>query len=114
MRPPPTVLIGGVCGSRSPCRRMTGQNVPYWNQRANTSRNASSSGLPPWKPPMSVVHHGMPAMPMCRPAANWLRKLSKLEWMSPDQTSAPYFCEPAHAQRRRFKIFFCPSFSMPS
>ena len=57
-------------GSRKPWSRMTGQNVPYWNQRMNSSRYASSAGRPPWKPPMSVVHHGIPASDALRPAGN--------------------------------------------
>ena len=63
---------------------------------------------------MSVVHQGMPAMPMFSPAANWLRKLSKLEWMSPLHTKAPYFWEPAQAHRSRLMMFSWPWACMPS
>ena len=52
----------------APCRRNTGQNTPYWNQRTSSSRNAGSLGSPKSKPPMSVVHQGMPATAMCSPA----------------------------------------------
>ena len=63
---------------------------------------------------MSVVHQGMPAMPMFSPAASWLRRLSKVEWMSPDQTSAPYLWLPAQAQRTRLKGRSTPLVFSPS
>ena len=53
--------------------------TPYWNQRITSSRYSGSSGSPPWKPPMSVVHHGMPERPMFSPAGIWARSVSKVD-----------------------------------
>ena len=91
-----TSLAAPVCsdpimvpGWRTPCSRKTGQNTPNWNQRTISSRNDGSLMSPFLKPPMSVVHHGMPDRPMLRPAEIWRRRSSKVESMSPDQTRAP-------------------------
>ena len=54
---------------------MTGLNVPNWNQRTSSSRKAGSAVTPPWKPPMSVAHHGMPASPMLSPAQTLLAQI---------------------------------------
>ena len=48
-----------------------------------------SSGSPSKKPPMSVVHQGMPLSAMFSPARTCVRSASKVEAMSPDQTAAP-------------------------
>ena len=45
-----------------------GQNAENCAQRISTSRYAGSSGSPPLKPPVSVVHHGMPDSAMFNPA----------------------------------------------
>ncbi len=91
----PSAACTGVDGIRSPCKRMTGQNAPNWNHRTSSSRKPSSSGSPWWKPPMSVVNHGIPATPMWMPAVTWARSAAKLEAMSPDHTRAPYRWLPA-------------------
>ena len=49
---------------------------------------------------MSVVHQGMPAMPMLRPARTCRRSESQVAGMSPDQTAAEYRCCPAQAERQ--------------
>ena len=87
---PPVISVPkGVRGARKPCSRNSGQKAPNWNQRTISSRKSGSSGSPPWKPPMSVVHHGMPERPMFRPARTWWRSESQVAGMSPDQTAAP-------------------------
>jgi len=73
-----------VPGSRIPCSRKTGENTPNWKQRTMSSRKDGEVMSPPLKPPMSVVHHGMPERPMFSPAGTCLRRSSKVESMSPD------------------------------
>ena len=63
---------------------------------------------------MSQVHHGMPAMPAFRPADSCLRMAVKVDSTSPDHSSAPYFCDPAQAQRIRWQMFSSPCSFMPS
>ena len=72
-----------------PWSRNSGQNAPYWNQRTISSRKYGVSILPPWKPPMSVVHQGMPDSPTFSPARTCFCSASKVEGMSPDQSAAP-------------------------
>ena len=90
----PAALItrsrGFVLSDRTPCNRMTGQNAHNWNKRIKSSWNSGSWISPPVKPPMSVVHHGIPEMPMLRPIQTCLRRMSNRLWMSPLHTSAPY------------------------
>ena len=54
-----------------------------------SSRNEGDVMSPFLKPPMSVVHHGMPDRPMFSPAGIWRRRSSNVESISPDQTRAP-------------------------
>ena len=63
---------------------------------------------------MSHVHHAMPAMPAFRPADSCLRIAVNVDSTSPDHSSAPYFCEPAHAQRIRWQTPSSPCAVMPS
>ena len=46
--------------------------------------------------------------------ATWLRSAHQSDGMSPDQSSAPYFCEPAHALRESETTFVSPSARSPS
>ena len=116
-----TSLAAPVCseptmvpGWRIPCSRKTGQNTPNWNQRTISSRNDGEVMSPSLNPPMSVVHHGMPDRPMFSPAGICRRRSSKVESMSPDQTSAPYRWLPAQADRHSSTISCSPSARMPS
>ena len=101
-------------GERSPCMRKTGRKQPQANHRARSSRKPGSSAHPPRKPPRSQVHQGIPAMPMESPAWSCSRNDRQVEETSPDQVSAPYFWDPAHAQRTRLRISSCPLFLSPS
>ena len=94
--------------------RSTGQKVPHSNQRTSSSLKESDFTSPPMKPPMSEIHQAMPDRPMLMPACRFSRMARKVEQTSPDQTSVPYFWEPAHAQRVRFMISLSPSRRMPS
>ncbi|OUD88204.1 hypothetical protein BC477_09420 [Clavibacter michiganensis subsp. michiganensis] len=85
----PSAARTSTLGPRSPCSRITGEKAPNWNQRTSSSWNAGSSVRAPAKPPMSVVNQGMPATPMWIPAVTCRASASNVEWMSPDQTSAP-------------------------
>ena len=68
---------------------MIGQKAPNWNQRTISSRKVSSSGSPPWKPPMSVFHHGMPLSATLSPARTESASASKVAGMSPDHSATP-------------------------
>jgi hypothetical protein len=72
----------------------------------NSSRKAGSSGWPPMKPPMSVVHQGMPATPMLRPTHTCLRRVSQSLRISPLHTQravTPAAC-PGAAQEADGKL----------
>ena len=89
-------------------------NTPNWNHRTMSSRNSGDLMSPPLNPPMSVVHHGMPEMPMLSPAGICRRRSSKVESMSPDQTAAPYRWLPAQADRQSETTSSSPSARIPS
>ena len=80
---------GKLFAALSTGRRKGGQKTPYWNQRTISSLKEGSRTSPFMKPPMSVVHQGMPLMAMFSPAGICLASTSKRELMSPDQTAAP-------------------------
>ena len=63
---------------------------------------------------MSVVHQGMPEIAMLRPARTCRRSDSQVAGMSPDQTAAPYRCDPAQADRHSSTVGCCPAAAMPS
>src|ERR1017187_403075 len=107
-------MPNGIRGSRKPCSRSSGQNTPYWNQRTISSRNSGSAGSPPWKPPISVVHHGSPLTATFRPALSCPRRLAKSAAMSPDHRTAPYRWLPAHADRTRLSTSGLPPARTPS
>ncbi len=69
---------------------------------------------PPWNPPMSEVHHGMPERPMLSPPATWRRSESQVDGMSADQTAVPYRWLPTHAERLRTSGAVSPSAVSPS
>ena len=77
-------------GSLTPWSLKSGQKTPNWNQRTTSSRKYGELGSPPLKPPMSVVHHGIPEMAMFKPAGIWAASASNVESVSPDHTAAPY------------------------
>ena len=78
-----------VAGERSPWLRITGEKQENWHQRTYSSRKSGSFGSPPANPPMSVVNHGMPAMPICTWQVICALRSSNVECTSPDQTSEP-------------------------
>ena len=76
-------------GSRTPWSLKSGQKAPNWNQRTTSSRKYGVVGSPCLNPPMSVVHHGIPEMPMFSPAGICAARASNVDSMSPDHTAAP-------------------------
>ena len=63
---------------------------------------------------MSVVHQGMPEIAMFSPARTCWRSDSQVAGMSPDQTAAPYRCDPAQADRHSRTVGSWPAAAMPS
>jgi len=76
---------------------VSGRKVPYWNQRALSSRHSSaSSGFGSFrekragteKPPMSTVQYGIPESEKSSPPAICCRRAVQVEVMSPDHVAA--------------------------
>ena len=62
---------------------------------------------------MSVVHHGIPVIPMFSPAARISHAFKGGMYVS-RPTRAPYRWEPAHAYLSKFIMFSCPALFIPS
>ena len=63
---------------------------------------------------MSVVHQGMPEIPMLMPARTCRARESQVGGMSPDHTAAPYLACPAHAERHSSTVSGAPASRLPS
>ena len=102
-------------GSRTPCRRNSGQKTPYWNQRTSSSRKSGSSMSPPRKPPMSVVHQGMPLMADVQPGPDLLAAGLEggVDVARPDGGAVAAGCRPRR-ERHRLMSSSSPAAFMPS